>query len=240
MGYPDRKIVKITRNLPNKISVVSNQGLSSSHRNRPCVILGGGPSLQYVSPELWKDYHTIGVNKSILLPYVDTMYFMDIGIYTNCTSDTPSDEKDIKAMRQAWRNFSGTKYTIRSHRDLVFSKEVIALKSIIKPTLSRDIKNGIYSTSNSGSGAIMLAIALGFNIIHLLGFDLSIDDKNEKTHWHSGYFRQEPSQTKRKLNEFIKCFETVSDLIKSTDIEIYNLNKNSALEVFPKISIDIL
>jgi len=236
MGYPNNRLIRISRHtldpLPTPEMVPRN-----SQKNQSCVILGGGPSLKLVNPSVWKEYFTIGVNKALMLPNVNAMYFMDRRLYDMCIGGH-TDEYEDREMKAAWKSFTGPKYVLRTNKSLKFNSDVVVVPRYVKPVISYDVNAGIYGATNSGAGAIMLAIALGYTKINLLGYDLNIAIDGKTTHWHKGYLRQVASQTKKKLHNFKNDFQKIEDLLKGSDIEVFNLNLNSEINNFPKIRID--
>ena len=81
----------------------------------------------------------------------------------------------------------------------------------------------------------MLAIALGYSNIALLGYDLKINTEKNKTHWHDGYSHQTNiNYEKQKMFKFIKNFNDISNMLTINGINIINLNPDSALKCFEK------
>jgi hypothetical protein len=111
------------------------------------------------------------------------------------------------------------------------------VNSLSDKAISFDLEKGIWAGSNSGFGALMLAIALGCTKIGLLGYDLKIDSTNNKTHWHNGYDFQQVDSLQTKLERFKMCFEEFSDSIAKLGIDVINLNSDSDLKCFRKDSI---
>jgi len=87
----------------------------------------------------------------------------------------------------------------------------------------------IHQGRNSGFQAMNLAYLWGATKIILLGYEMQVTDK---THW----FGDHPKQLQRKspYAGFISAFKT----IEVGDCEIINCSINSALDCFPKMSIE--
>ena len=96
--------------------------------------------------------------------------------------------------------------------------------------------------NNSVQLAIMLAIYLGYKKIYLLGVDEN--QLTRSTHYNEHFYEQTKEETKLESSErsyltrlkgkitTFSGFETLLDVSKQNDIQIYNLNKSSFLDVF--------
>lgn len=92
-------------------------------------------------------------------------------------------------------------------------------------SLTRDINylNG----NNTGHQIINLAYHIGFKNIILLGYDLI---EEAKTHWHNNHRR--PTNIKNLTEVMLPAFNTLHDGKQKYDINIININKQSALKCF--------
>ncbi|MHA1690364.1 MAG: hypothetical protein ACTSU7_01875 [Candidatus Heimdallarchaeaceae archaeon] len=153
-------------------------------------------------------------------------------------SDPGISDSERAEIHQKWLNYKGIKvFANNKSKNLLFDPSIYVVEKIIKPTLSLDVRKGIYKGGNSGLGALMLAISLGANPIYLLGIDLKVAEDTRATHWHNGYPKQKMINFKNNLNKFKENFELMSPIIKAAGIEVINLNPDSALDCFPKKSI---
>jgi hypothetical protein len=84
--------------------------------------------------------------------------------------------------------------------------------------------------SNSGAGAIHLAMHLGFTEIYLVGFDMEC--LNGEPNWHSDYNRTTHSP-KWYRDTWGADFQRIADVAKEKEIKIWNLNPHSKLTLFP-------
>jgi len=212
---------------------------SDSWSGRRCIIIGGGPSLQNFNRSIVKNELTIGVNKEFMFSTPTINYSMDYTFFELLNNNQRIDPEEI-LMRRLWREYKGIKVFLKKNKGK-FSNYVYTINRIRKEIISVDLKDGIYGGNNSGLGAVMLAIALGSRNIGLLGFDMKI--VNGKTHCHGGYKRgngkpkHDMESTARILNDFKVRFETVAVLIKQAGVKVFNLNQNSAINCFPKITL---
>jgi hypothetical protein len=205
---------------------------SNSLEKRRCFLLGGGPSLEDFDYSILINEFTIGVNKTLLIFNPTINYSMDPRFYENAVR--PPQKRDERLFHEAWVKYTGLKVLLCPKKDnrLVLSDDIYIVTRITQKILSLDINQGIYPGTNSGFGAFMLAIAMGCKEIYLLGYDMKV--VNDKTHWHKGYPNQNLKDCKIRLEKFNNEMEEFSEIIKKQNIKVVNLNKNSALECFPK------
>jgi len=86
--------------------------------------------------------------------------------------------------------------------------------------------------TNSGASAINLAVHFGAKRIFLLGFDMGRVGKH--THWHGSH-----GNTPKKLPYYrhLKGFPIIMEDAKVMGVEILNVNINSKIDDFPKITL---
>lgn len=189
-------------------------------RGVPCFIVGGGPSLRGFDFNKLAGKRVIGINKSFLYCKSEILYFMDHSFY---------NDPNVKE-NPVWRSFSGVKCTPSPYSDRqVYGFDVRLVRRRIEPIITRDIEEGIYAGSNSGTGALCLAVALGCNPIYLLGYDFSVVGG---THWHEGYGVKDSYTCERSMREYLEDFVLLAPLIKLAGVKVVNLNPNSALREF--------
>jgi hypothetical protein len=89
---------------------------------------------------------------------------------------------------------------------------------------------------NTGCLALNLALIFGARRINLLGYDMKLG--NGKANWHNNKQIDKPraANYKRFINGFKSC---IKDIHKNwPNVEIYNITKDSDLDLFPKIDAD--
>lgn len=216
---------------------------SKAWLDQKVLILGGGPSMMGIKPDELPPSLKIGINKAFTEYQTNVNYAMDIQLH-DALSYPQKHDPGNPALRQKWASFSGIKLFLRLESSTKFSPDVYVVDNLHK-TISYDLSAGIYGGKNSGFGAMMLAIALGCNRIGLLGYDMKVDGSRKRTHWHNGYWHQtvrsideELKSMQDKLNKFREEFEEFADAIKQGGISVFNLNKDSALQCFPKITMN--
>ena len=205
-------------------------------RNDKCFIIAGGPSLADFDFSQLHDQYTIGINKAFAYYPVSAVYAMDFGFYSRL--HVARQNEHWTRLAALWRQFRGMKYLIRHsdeeperHRN---DPTYCFIDLIKKPMLTFDLAQGIYIGNNSGTGALCLAIALGYREIYLLGYDMKVDVKNRRTHWHEGYPERSLAEAAKETKTFINDFMKLATLIRQTSVKVVNLNPDSALDCFPK------
>ena len=101
--------------------------------------------------------------------------------------------------------------------------------------------NFISWNHNSGGAAMSLAHQFGVKRIMLLGFDMNLDN-NSRQHFHSFYHTAtnvKKSSDPRRLpfRRHLRCFPAIRKDADTLGIEIINVNPNSAIKEFKKVSL---
>ena len=231
----DEKVRKeINWQLPTdgKVRYLKDSLPSGSWEGKRCFIIGGGPSLRgFDFSCLWGE-KIIAVNKAFVdVPFAEIQYSADYQFQEWINDPAKGGEKMAKAIK-AWPLFQGHKVCLKLP-GYVYPKDIEFVEISEGEGISESLEEGIYNSSNTGYGAINLAIALGANPIYLLGYDMKHDGKI--THFHEGYPKP---QYESQLKIFAKKFPKLAEAAKEKNIRIINLNKDSTLDCFEFGSID--
>lgn len=187
-----------------------------------CYIIGGGPSVKHIEnlEELLEDKLVIGVNDAYKYSCTDICFFGDKSWYNN--------HKD----RQEFKDFKGTIIT-NNPSGSQFGPEICFTKRMTTGFSNEPDK--IAFNCNSGAAAINLACLLGVSKIYLIGFDMKQDEQGNNN-WHEN----DNLVPARKYRSFISKIENMQKEIiqKFPTVKIYNCNPDSALDVFPKITLE--
>lgn len=183
-------------------------------------VIGGGPSLQGFDFARLKGKHTIGCNSAFLLgSEVCSLCFF-------------SDPLWFETFYNQLCGFGG--------RIVTHSEEIPDHLPWVWKMERRE--EGLHHDAlgfggNTGCGAINLALILGARRVFLLGFDCKLGDAKQMN-WHE--HRCEPANPDPSLfNKFVEGFQRIKDqLFKFPDCEVINLGPNSALDVFPRASLN--
>jgi len=209
---------------------------SESWLNKKCFILGGGPSLKSFDFGALDNQLTIGINRAFqYYPNATINYSMDSDFYDKMKRGD-YDKPGETPVYEQWMNFKGLRAFITPMELKKYGSEVLLVKKLFYRSVSRDLESGIYGGCNSGLGALMLAVALGANPIMLLGYDMKMDEN--KTHWHGGYPDKIIAEFKQKLGDYRKEIEELVPLFEQVGVQIFQTNKDSALQCFPIIDLN--
>jgi hypothetical protein len=207
---------------------------SDSWKGKRCFILAGGPSLLDFDFSVLKDELTIGINKTFTQFSSTINFSMDKRFYNYVTGITKHPK--LEGLPQLWNKYAGLKVFVLPSNNKKVYKNVYLVKRKISSGISFNLNEGIISKSNSGFGAIMLAIALGANPIYLLGYDMKTTE--DKTHWHEGYPNRSTIESFTKnLEKYRKIIEEYAPKIEAAGIQVVNLSPSSALKCFPQDTI---
>jgi hypothetical protein len=217
--------------------------------NQECWILGGGPSLteQFQIPKTIVDQVRAGelppaaynpyleqIHKKCVIGINIAMFFggwVDIGFF--------GDNKFYEGYKKYFDTVSGLIIgcaPILSKVNVFADWEARYVKYI---KIHRDVIDGIcgnpsyvYWNRNSGAAAISLCHHLGVKRIVLVGFDMTLNDKQQQ-HWHGLY----PKAATLPFGSHMRGFDQISIDAKRMGIEILNASPNSKITQFKKVSV---
>ena len=197
--------------------------LGATWSDRPCFIVGGGPSLRGFEFSKLNSKHTIAVNRAQEYIYPTILFFMDNETFYQEVMGghfgRMARERFINAPLKISLNITGAMY----------DHKVYSVPMSEKAAMTTDIRDGLFEGDNSGFAALNLAVCLRANPIYLLGFDMSSNGTGLQSWFHQGYrLTGKDSAYKRWLVHF----EEACPVIKGLGIGIINLNPASALRCF--------
>lgn len=201
----------------------------NSWKGEDCYIVAGGPSLVGFDWSLLKSKKIIGINRAYEKIDPAIIFSMDTRFLKWILEGRYGLEAKSKFLKsKAYKVWLCT--YICKLPPIVFVVPVFGNYSRGFRAFPLTMAKGIGHGNNSGYGAINLAVCLGVKRIFLLGFDMRC--KGKETHWHNGHKTvMKPSV----LEGFKKYFKHAANEIKrKTDVEVINLNIESALDCFPK------
>jgi len=179
-------------------------------------IVGGGASLRGFDWSRLQGRRVIAVNRAFeMLPGAEAVYFSDLRFW-NWNKDALLSHPGRKAscMRKL------------RHPE-IDSYETTGISGLeINPG---KIRHG----NSSGYAAINVAVHRGAKEIVLLGFDMRFIDGH--CHWHDGYPVANVEKTFKKM---IGYFDTLINPLKEVGVSVLNANPDSAINAFPKISLE--
>jgi len=214
--------------IPVEERLFSNVLEDGEWKGQRCFVIGGGPSLKDFDFSKLKGELIIGVNRAYEKIDCTIMFSMDNRYYQWITRG----ELKGKA-REKFIDFKGYKVWLSASRH-EYPKDVYQLGWVGGEGFSWSLKNGLGGGSNSGFGALNLAVCLGANPIYLLGYDMR-GQNGKQAWWHEGYPQRQPNEVYAK---FIERFSKIAPELKQRGIKVINLNTNSSLKCFEFGSLD--
>jgi hypothetical protein len=194
-------------------------------RNGECFILGGGPSLadQVASGAVnrLQGRHVIAVNNGYELgDWIDVLFYAD-----------------CRWLNWHWNalvNWPGLKVTTcDGHLSRQGIKVVRRKNSPFGVSIDRGV---LFWNLSSGACAIGLAAHFGVKRIVLLGFDMK--RRGERNNWHTKH--PSSDQARNPYARFLRPFPEIAEGLKRRGIECLNASPDSAIDAFPKVSLETL
>ena len=208
-----RKNLETMYQVNRKIGDVLQDGEWKGQR---CFIIAGGESVKDFDLKKLEGEHAIGINLAFRLFEPEIIYCVDARLWGWIESgDTGPEDRD---------KFNASK-AIKVWSDITpapMPEDIVIAPNIGRPGLSHSFKEGVGVGTNSGFGAINLALLMGASEIYLIGYDFYGE------RWHKGY-----PQSGEAGNDFHRvCYEETSVEFKEFPSRIINLNLKSKLNVF--------
>ena len=126
-------------------------------------------------------------------------------------------------------DFEGLKYSLQAESAKWPGVQV--LKNTGTEGIELD-PHGVRTGKNGGYQAINAAIHMGATRILLLGYDM------QRTNGKAHFFGEHPVRTASPLQSFIPHFEKLPPLIEKLGVSVINCTRETALECFPKMTIE--
>jgi len=187
-----------------------------------CFIIGGGESLKDFDFSKLKNELVIGVNRAYEKMDCTVNFSMDDSLYHWITKGRLGKEA-----KEKFENFKGYPVWL-DPVGFDYPKGIFILAKTNKSGISLSMKEGLGGGTNSGFGALNLAVCLGANPIYLLGFDMKGKD-GKQSWWHDGYPDQRSDDVYKM---FINDFKKACGALQERGIQVINLNADSALKCF--------
>jgi len=226
----ERKPVKI-RCLGSPVTDVLPSGCWAGET---CLIIGGGPSLANFDWSSLEGRKVIGINKAFMQYPVDVNFGIDYRFFEILQYSSDHRNPDHQLYLN-WREFKGVKLFIRQDHSSTFVPGVYYVDALNQKAISFDLSQGIFPGTNSGCGALLLAVGLGCRRIGLLGYDFKV--QGSRTHWHDGYHCQAVDSLVQRLEGFRRCVDEWAVGLAEQGIYVANLSPDSALRNYPRSDI---
>ena len=185
------------------------------------VCIAGGPSLTREQAERAQaSCPVIVANDAYLLaPKAQALYFAD--------SKWWKWHKD----RDEFKSFAGEKCTIENTGRTVEDPEVHIIRNLGREGLSSD-PTGVMTGYGSGYMAINIAVLAGAKRILLLGFD------NKPMNGKNHFFGEHPDKSRQPFVLWNKAYRSLITPLKELGVEVINCSPGTAIEAFPKMSLE--
>lgn len=255
--YFIRKLIEHRRSCkwenPSNVFMQKNQekleALRGKHQGEPCVIIGGGPSINKMDLNEFKDCVTIACNGFYLkfddIDFVPTYY----------TVEDPLPAEDNQIEINAIKN--STKIIPYDLRDVLKPDDntvyINFLRSYMRPSnssfplFSNDCAKQCYWGGTVLYMNIQLAYYLGCNPIYLIGVDLNykipntvkkngailLSTEDDMNHFHPNYFGEGKRWHLPEMDRMQKSFTTAYEHLKSQGIQLVNAGIDSQLKDVP-------
>jgi hypothetical protein len=192
--------------------------LETDWAGKPCVVVGGGPSLRNFNWSLLDKVRTIGCNFSCPNPTITISH------------DGNFVRPEPRGCLKEWLKVPGVH--VHVNRQLQDEVEGVVFVNHLT-SYSLDWRFGLYAGSNCGICGINLADTLRSNCVYLLGFDMC-GENGLSANWHQKYSRKSNESI---YERFIKDLSEIEDKVQT---RIINLNPRSRLECFEKADPSLL
>lgn len=200
-------------------------------KDQDAFVIGGGTSLRDFNWSLLKDENTIGCNNAFRLgPEI-----CKICLFVDRKFIFSGPNEPRKGFYDEIEKYAKTNWVVTNDNQLMNRPEPW-LKWI--PRKPKGLHyDALGFNANSGASAINLALLLGATNIYLLGIDMHLSSDN-KPNWHE-HLIDKPSHEVyiRMLSSFGNVSKDLRE--KFPNCKVYNVNKNSDLQVFPKLDPDV-
>lgn len=202
-------------------------------KDKPCFIVGGGPSLRDFDWALLKGKRSIGINRAFEKYDPTIIFSMDLRFLkwvVNQRYGQAALEKFVRA--KSYKVWLVT-YTCKLP-DEIFIVTARGGYMMGHYAFTASMRSGLGHGNNSGYGALNLAVCLGANPIYLLGYDMSHHQEQfgKSSHWHDGH---PMPQMEKTVTKFIHYYDRIAPELKKRKIRVVNLCTDSAMECFEKM-----
>ncbi|WP_036931383.1 6-hydroxymethylpterin diphosphokinase MptE-like protein [Proteocatella sphenisci] len=232
-----------------KYNISSNEyrqleNFKNKHKGERCFIICTGPSLTISDLEKLKDEYTISMN-SICLALDNTEWrptyygIQDEGVY----SKVESKLKELGLSRvfvsdNIAKKFNVNKEWTKYPLNKYYNAFEYRFRNRYFVKFSNDCKDVVYDGFSVTFSMIQLAIYLGFNEIYLLGCDNNYSNDMSKQHFvESGHY---DSRYKTAGDRMTVGYEAAKKYADKNGIKIMNATRGGSLEVFKRVSFDVI
>ncbi|MCH7600781.1 MAG: motility associated factor glycosyltransferase family protein [Myxococcales bacterium] len=230
--------------------------LRGSGKGKRCVIMGGGPSLKAVDPDLLKDEVTFGVNGIFLiedwLGFLPTYYVVEDALVVEDRADAiASLEGPTKIYGSVYRN------RIRETGDVRYANVLYDYSAYPEfPYFSADASRCLWVGGTVSYLCLQLAYYMEFDPVILVGFDHNYSEpadvvkgsnQNEWTsqsddpnHFHPDYFGKGKRWHAPRTDRMELAYQKARAEFDKVGRKVINATEGGKLEVFERVPFDML
>ena len=227
--------------------------LKNKHKNEPCVIIGGGPSLNKMNLNFFADYVSIACNGFYLkhdeISFTPTYYTVEDPL------PAEDNRKEINNIDDTIRIIPyDLKRIIDEPNNTIyvnFRRSAINSRSSKFPFYSHDFLNESFWGGTVMYFNIQLAEYLGCNPIYLIGVDLSYSvsksverlgavltsTEDDENHFDPRYFGKGKRWHLPETDRMQQAFDEAHKQLKSKNIKLFNAGVFSLLQNIPTIKL---
>lgn len=180
--------------------------------------------------------HVCAINNSYkLCKWADVLYACDVNWWT-----VNNGAKDFLGLKVRFENNEKNAAFEDVHRIRIAKSTVRRVATNTKEwanDIRTDEPGTLGSGANSGFQAINLMVQFGVTGILLLGFDYKDNDKN-KVHWHGQHSGSLHNPTGSQYKKWLEHITTAAPVLHSLGVDVVNCSPFTAIECFPKMSIE--
>lgn len=201
--------------------------------NKNVVVIAGGYSVKEmgVDFDLLSDIgYVIGVNDSIFYAMCNCGVSMDRLWMDNRLPEALELRIPLFLRRSAYRV---------NHKDALKDDTDIRLFECDNECRTMSTAHGTLNGFNSGVCAINLALQMQPEYIYLFGFDMT-KSNTPQPYWYPSYdwpeAKKDGNTSEKRYQEWAGRFDYIQEHAQRNSVSILNVNPNSAIESFKKIS----
>lgn len=185
-------------------------------RGETAFLLGGGPSLPLNRIEELRSYNVIAINQAWRIAHwAEVLYFGDCQWY--------------EWNKAILHRFKGYKVTLCAK--CRYLPDYYGMRC--RANTGLDNRPGWLASTSSGYAAINLAYHFGCSRIVLLGYDMQA--RSGTKNWHKDY---PVEQKDLYASRMLPPFYTLVEPLAAAGVEVINCTEGSALDMFPRQSLD--
>lgn len=245
-----------------KNQLVSNNLIHISTRNKKCMLIATGPSIQQLDPKNLQlaDIDYIGVNGAISLDSIKFSSYVIIDhnfiecrfdlvkkvLATDCNFYTTPRCLDLILRQVQFQDINCQIKTIETITDGIietfldksklFNENEQDFYSYNNFGFSKDVFKGTFDYYTVAYVALQIIHTLNYKKIYIAGLDMN---NFSKPRFYESEECKQPTTLNNHVDEIFQAFNTAALFFEENNIKVFNLSKESAIESFEKIDANL-